>query len=161
MAQPHPIGLSLEPVLLALNNDHARELSWLEPERFHELVGLAFHARQLEEGAAFLLAFDQDAAYDNPNFRWFKARYPRFVYVDRIAVAAKARGRGFARRLYEDLFRAAEREEHDLIVCEVNADPPNPASEAFHASMGFEPVGRAVIHDGAKTVTYLARLCRI
>jgi hypothetical protein len=38
------------------------------------------------------LAFDQHARYDSPNFLWFGARYPRFVYVDRIVVAASARG---------------------------------------------------------------------
>jgi uncharacterized protein len=39
----------------------------------------------------------------------------------------------------------------------VNSDPPNPASDAFHAALGFEVVGEAAIHDGAKTVRYLAR----
>ena len=43
---------------------------------------------------AFLLAFDQSAQYDSPNFLWFRSRYPRFVYVDRIVVVSSARGRG-------------------------------------------------------------------
>jgi predicted GNAT superfamily acetyltransferase len=44
---------------------------------------------------------------------------------------------------------------HELIACEVNADPPNPASDAFHAALGFKPVGLAAIHGGSKTVRYL------
>src|SRR5882672_6129089 len=91
-------GTSLGKTLLALNNEHARELSWLEPERLQHLVEQAFLARRIGNLDAFLLAFDQDAEYDSPNFLWFCARYPRFVYVDRIVVASSARGRGHARR---------------------------------------------------------------
>ena len=97
-------GATLAQALLALNNAHAQELSWLEPERLQQLVGLAFVARRVGMADAFLLAFDQDALYDNLNFRWFGARYPRFVYIDRIVVASSARGRGLARLLYGDLF---------------------------------------------------------
>jgi predicted GNAT superfamily acetyltransferase len=43
------------------------------------------------------------------------------------------------------------------VVCEVNSEPPNPASDAFHAAMGFTEVGRATIHQGRKTVRYLTR----
>jgi len=117
----HPLGAAL----LALNNAHARELSWLAPERLEHLVAQAFMARRIGNIDAFLLALDQDAAYDSPNFQWFRARYPRFVYVDRIVVAASARGRGCARRLYNDLFEHARRAGHDRLVCEVNSSPPN------------------------------------
>ncbi len=103
------------------------------------------------------MAFDQDADYDSPNYLWFRERYPRFVYVDRIVVAPAVRKRGLANRLYEDLFEAAIDAGHERVVCEVNSDPPNPASDAFHAALGFVEVGQASIHGGAKTVRYLAR----
>jgi predicted GNAT superfamily acetyltransferase len=161
---PEPVTLAdlqgsaaLREGLLALNNAHAVELSWLEPERLEHLVGQAFLARRIGDAEALLLTLDQDADYDSPNFLWFRDRYPRFVYVDRIVVAAEARGRGHARRLYLDLFEEVLRVGHDLVVCEVNSDPPNPASDAFHAELGFAPVGTGSIHGGAKTVTYLAR----
>jgi uncharacterized protein len=143
--------------LLALNNVHAQELSWLEPARLQHLVAQAFLARRIGNIDAFLLAFDQDADYDSPNFLWFRARYPRFVYVDRIAVAESARGRGCARRLYQNLFEHAEMAGYDRVVCEVNSRPPNPASDAFHAALGFVEVGTASIHEGSKTVRYLSR----
>src|SRR5258708_32485801 len=114
---------SLGEALLVLNNAHAQELSWLEPERLQHLVKQAFLARRIGNLDAFLLAFDQDARYDNPNFLWFRARYPRFVYVDRIVVASSARGRGCARRLYDDLFEHAIRAGHDRVVCEINMNP--------------------------------------
>jgi uncharacterized protein len=143
--------------LLALNNSHAAELSWMEPPRLLHLVSQAFLARRVGEADALLIAFDQDADYDSPNFLWFRETYPRFVYVDRIVVAPQARGRGLAARLYADLFTAASQAGHDRIVSEVNSVPPNPASDAFHERLGFRQVGTAAIHGGAKTVTYLMR----
>jgi uncharacterized protein len=143
--------------LLALNNAHAAELSRLEPEGLVRMVAQAFLARRVGKADALLLAFDQDADYDSPNFLWFRSFTPRFVYVDRIVVAAHAQGRGLARRLYLALFEAALAAGHDLVVCEVNSDPPNPGSDAFHARLGFVEVGAGAIHGGAKTVRYLAR----
>jgi predicted GNAT superfamily acetyltransferase len=143
--------------LLALNNAHAVELSWLEPERLRHLVAQTFLARRIGAVDAFLLAFDQDAAYDSPNFLWFRSRYLRFVYVDRIVVAGHARGQGHARRLYRELFEQARRAGHERIVCEVNASPPNPASRAFHADLGFVEVGTGLVGGGSKTVSYLLR----
>src|SRR6185437_12371238 len=102
--------------------------SWLTPERLTHLMRQAFFARRVGGVDAFLLAFDQDADYDSPNFLWFRDRYPRFVYVDRIVVAASARGRGLARLLYRELFEQAMRAGHTQLFCEVNSDPPNPAS---------------------------------
>jgi predicted GNAT superfamily acetyltransferase len=147
---------ALAKALLALNNAHAVELSWLESERFTHLVEQAFVARRVGVDA-LLLTFDQAADYDSPNYLWFRERYSRFVYVDRVVVSGAARGRGLARKLYADLFDAARAAGHQRIVCEVNSDPPNPASDAFHAQLGFAPVGTAAIHGGAKTVTYLMR----
>lgn len=151
------IPAAVHPLVLALNNEHAQELSWLEPQRLVELLERAFYARRIGAIDAFIIAFDQDADYDSPNFLWFRRHYPRFVYVDRVVVAAAARGRGHARRLYEDLIGYAKQANHTIVTCEVNADPPNPASDAFHASLGFGEVGSAAIHGGHKTVRYYAR----
>ncbi|MFD1983033.1 GNAT family N-acetyltransferase [Mesorhizobium newzealandense] len=159
-ATPAPISrvsAEDEAAILALNNEHAAELSWLEPERLSFLLREAFYARRIGDLEAFIMTFDQDANYDSPNFVWFRERYPRFVYVDRVVVAAQARGRGHARRLYQDLFGHVERAGHALVTCEVNTDPPNPASDAFHAALGFTEAGDAVIHGGKKAVRYYIR----
>jgi len=157
---PSPISLvqpADEAAILILNNEHAAELSWLEPETLSRLLSRSFYARRIGEAEAFIVAFDQDADYDSPNFRWFRDRYPRFVYVDRVVVAKRARSRGHARRLYQSLFEQARQAGHAIVTCEVNADPPNPASDAFHANLGFVGVGDAVIHGGKKTVRYFIR----
>ncbi|WP_421912664.1 GNAT family N-acetyltransferase [Mesorhizobium sp.] len=160
ISSPSPIAhvsADDEAIILALNNEHAAELSWLEPERLSFLLGEAFYARRIGTLEAFIMTFDQDARYDSPNFLWFRERYQRFVYVDRVVVAAQARGRGLARRLYEDLFDHASRAGQTIVTCEVNAEPPNPASDAFHATLGFAEVGDAVIHGGEKAVRYYLR----
>lgn len=146
---------ALAEALLRLNNTHAVELSLLDAEGLERLVGEAFVARRVGQADALLITFDQDAAYDSPNFLWFQERFERFVYVDRVVTAAAARGQGLAGALYRDLIEQARAAGHPLIVCEVNSDPPNPGSEAFHDKFGFEPVGEATLPNG-KTVRYLA-----
>lgn len=143
--------------LVALNNAHEAETSFLDEARLAALMGEAVYAKGFGAVDAFLICFDQSADYDSPNFLWFRDRYEKFVYVDRIITAEHARGRGLARRLYQDAFEAAMAAGHDIVVCEVNLDPPNPGSDAFHQALGFSEVGRAAIHDGRKTVRYLAR----
>jgi predicted GNAT superfamily acetyltransferase len=137
-----PVSPTVEPAVLALNNAHAAELSWLDNGRLTLLLRQAFHARRIGEVDGFLLAFDENAAYDSPNYLWFRQRYRRFVYVDRVVVAPGARGRGYAGLLYADLFDRAGQAGHDIVVCEVNCDPPNPASDAFHTMQGFAEVAR-------------------
>lgn len=141
--------------VLALNNAHAAELSLLDAGRLARLLDAAYMARTVGDLDAFLLCFDQSSDYDSPNFLWFRERYPRFVYVDRIVVAGHARGRGLARGLYEELFARARADGHDLAACEVNLEPPNPASDAFHAALGFREAGRGGYGD--RTVRYFMR----
>lgn len=151
-----PVAPADEAAILALNNLHARELSLLDPGRLRHLLNAAFMAARASDVHAFIIAFDQDADYDSPNFLWFRSRFGRFVYVDRIAVAEEARGRSLARLLYEELFARARMAGYGRVVCEVNVEPPNPQSDAFHAALGFAPVGEAKL-DGAKRVRYLEK----
>lgn len=151
------ISPALEPALLAFNNEHAAELSWLKPQQLSHLLAQAFFARRIGTVEAFMIGFDQTADYDSPNYLWFRARHPRFAYVDRVAVDAAARGRGHARRLYEAFFDHARAAGHDIVACEVNSHPPNPGSDAFHAALGFAEVGSASIYGGERIVRYYER----
>ncbi len=142
--------------LLALNNAHHRETSLLDAARLDWMLAHAFRAEQVGDAEAVLIAFDQDAPYDSPNFLWFRERLERFVYVDRVITAPAHRGRGLATGLYHRLFAHAGEAGHHRITCEVNVEPPNPASDAFHARLGFNKVGR-VSYASAKVVGFLER----
>ena len=154
---PQPLRNGIIPAILDLNNAHAAELSWLTAAQLTALLDKAFYARQISDGDAFLLAFDQKAIYESPNYLWFRERYRQFVYIDRVVVSPLMRGHGYARALYINLFAHAREEGHTLVVCEVNCEPPNRVSDAFHAAMQFTEVGRTQIHHGSKTVRYMAR----
>jgi uncharacterized protein len=147
-----------ERAVLALNQAHQTETSALDAGQLRDLLDQAFHVGLCDQGRdAFLIALDQSSVSSSPNFQWFKSRYPRFVYVDRVIVAPSKRGLGLARGLYRELFAAAADDGHVLVGCEVNLEPPNPASDAFHETLRFSEVGRAAIIDGKKVVRYLAR----
>lgn len=152
-----PIGVAEHAQVLALNNEFAVETSFLDEKRLAGMLDEAFLATRIGAVDAFLIVFDQGARYDSPNFEWFRARFPTFAYVDRIITGPEARGKGYARALYEDLFARAAASGHDRVVCEVNFDPPNPGSDAFHAALGFIEVGRRLLQDSGKTVRYLSK----
>jgi uncharacterized protein len=144
-------------VFLALNRECEDQLWPITENEMRRLLRIAYRAWATQDRQAMIIAFDEKAPYDSPNFRWFLERYPRFVYVDRVAVAHAARGRGLARRFYQDLFSAARTDGHTVVCAEVYCAPPNPESEAFHAAMGFIEVGRAHLADRGKSVRYLTR----
>jgi predicted GNAT superfamily acetyltransferase len=146
------------PEILRLNDLHEAETSRLDASTLARLVADSFATLVVDAGrTGFVIAFDEGAEYGSPNFQWFKARYPSFVYVDRVIVAPEARGRGVARRLYQDICIAAAASGRQHVMCEVNVLPPNPVSDAFHAALGFTEVGRATLDGTRKTVRYLAR----
>lgn len=142
--------------VLDLNTAFETELSPLTAGRLAELRSEAFLAHVAGPEAGFLITFDQGAAYDSPNFLWFRDRYDRFVYVDRIVISPDHRRKGHAEALYTALFDAARLAGHGHVVCEVNSEPPNPGSDRFHAALGFEVVGEARLEDRGKAVRYFA-----
>lgn len=154
--QPRDATAADFPRLLALNESVVQYLSPLDPGRLAWLHSLAAYHRVLEvdgEVAGFLLACREGTDYDSPNYRWFAARYPRFLYIDRVVVAPGRQGGGLGRRLYEDLLRVARQTAVDLITCEYDLDPPNEASRGFHAGFGFAEVGTQVAGPAGKRVS--------
>lgn len=142
--------------MLALNNDFAVETSLLSITALRELIASSFLVSISGKIDGFCIALDQNAQYQNINFNWFRQRYRQFVYIDRVVVAANARGKGIAREMYNDLKVTSKNASHSVICCEVNIDPPNVASDRFHEAFGFVQVGKAFLSDRAKTVRYLA-----
>lgn len=142
--------------ILALNEAEVRQTSPMDRERLRHLNRMSsYHKVAIVEGevAAFLLALREGVDYDSENYLWFSQRYPCFLYVDRIVVAAQHAGRGIGARLYRDLFEQAREGGIGIIACEYNIEPPNPASRAFHDRFGFSEVGRQSLGGGAKRVS--------
>jgi predicted GNAT superfamily acetyltransferase len=153
-----PIESSDLPDLLALNNANAPHVGLLELAALEALwreAAVQVVLRDEHGLAGFLIALDQHASYRSPNYRWFCERYNGFLYVDRIAVAARCRGTGLGRRLYEAAFDGARERGLTSVTCEVNSLPPNPGSLAFHTRLGFRRVGELVHEPDRKAVVML------
>ena len=72
--------------------------------------------------------------YDSANYRWFAARYDDFLYLDRVAVGERHRRRGVGGAIYEEMELRAR--PSGRMLCEVNLEPPNHPSLAFHSARG-------------------------
>ncbi len=132
--------------LLSLNAANETELSPLDHAGLQRLMASALYCGVMGPVGAplgFLIVLDQDAPYSSPNFLWFRARLDRFAYIDRIVIDEAARGAGYAQQLYAAAFAAVRQRNHSVLCCEINQTPPNPASDRFHARLGFTAVGQA------------------
>ena len=145
--------------ILRINEAEVARTSAMDATALSRFAAMAALLEVVEvdgEVVAFLLALREGAPYANDNFAWFSARYPRFLYVDRIVVDAAQAGRGLGAALYTRLFDRARTDGVPMVVCEYNLEPPNPASAAFHARFGFAEVGQRVYSDGVRRVSMQA-----
>ncbi len=141
--------------MLALNARHVVATGPLDAAELARLAAAAFATLAASASDGFLIALDDGANDSGPNWRWFAERHARFVYIDRVVVDQAAQGRGVGRALYAALAQAARQAGHDRLLCEVNTDPPNPGSAAFHQALGFVQVGTQFLAARHKTVAYL------
>jgi hypothetical protein len=142
--------------VLALNAESEHFLSPLTAARLARLHDQSERHWAIEAAGhvvGFAMVFREGTDYDSVNYRWFAARYPRFLYVDRIVVAAGHQGRGIGAQLYRLVFDHAAASGVPWVAAEYDVLPPNAASANFHARLGFREVGRQSVADGRKTVT--------
>ncbi len=126
-------------------------------ERLLALSSLALAAVGSDgEVHGFVVAVDPGSAYDSENYRFFEDRGTAHVYVDRIVVDAAARGSGLGRQLYDAVFERARSTGRAEVTCEVNLEPPNPESLAFHERLGFTKVAEQSTKGGTIRVALLA-----
>jgi predicted GNAT superfamily acetyltransferase len=154
VGRPTPSELE---TILELNAESLWALSPLDRpglDALLDLAGIALVTRVDGGVTGFALALWPAQAYPSANYRWFSERYPSFLYLDRIAVRAGARRSGAGRALYDAMESAAR--PAGRMLCEVNVEPPNDASRAFHAARGYLEVGR-LAHPGGKVVAMLAK----
>jgi len=144
------------PAILALNEDFVCFTSPLDGAALADLHAQAVYHRVIEaEGhvVAFLLALAPGQPYQSPNYTWFSARYDDFLYIDRVVVAGDRQRAGLGAALYDDVAAWAAERGFGRLVCEVNIEPPNPVSDAFHARQGFVEVGTQWVAGGTKKVS--------
>src|SRR5271168_2486734 len=144
------------PRLLELNAESVQMLSELDDQRLDFILELAQRSLVAEldgEIAGFAIAIAQGTDYDSDNYRWFSENYEQFLYLDRIAVSAAHRRRGIGGALYQAMEATAA--EHGRMVCEVNVEPPNEVSLAFHRARGYREVGQLV--HATRTVVLLSK----
>lgn len=144
--------------VLALNNAAVPAVNALDADSLSALCAMG--RLRVVRGTTIeglCLTMESGAPYDSGNYQWFSGRFERFLYVDRIVVAPAAKGKGIGRALYEDTFALAAALGQPRVCSEVNADPPNPQSMAFHASLGFEPIHERLNPGEGKTVRMMVR----
>ena len=147
------------PAIVELNAHEVQHTSSMDLERLRYLDSIsACHkvATVDDEVAAFLLAMRDHCGYVNDNYEWFAARFPQFLYVDRIVVSSKFQRRRLGSMLYLDLFQQARANRIPVVTCEYNIVPPNGPSRIFHAKFGFREIGTQWIANGAKQVSMQA-----
>lgn len=141
-AQLRPLLPADHADVLALNERHVELTSPLDEPRLAQLVAWADRALVLDVDGAFagfVLTYAGGSAYDGENFAWFAERYPDLAYLDRVVVHEDFRRRGLATLLYDELEAGAGR---PVMALEVNLDPPNEPSLAFHRARGYAEVGQ-------------------
>lgn len=155
-----PITAADLPVLSAMNDAAAPAVNALGLDAFTAHVprcDLAVVATDGAELLGFILALAPGADYASENYRWFSTHRPGSLYVDRVVVAPHAHGRGVGRALYQAVLDRAGQTGRPEVTCEVNLDPPNPRSLAFHDRLGFRQVGEQLTTGGTVRVALLAR----
>jgi len=142
--------------IVRINAESEHFLSPMGLERLRFLHSQAAYHRvacNADRVDAFLLAFREGARYDSPNYLWFAARYPRFLYIDRVVVSLDSQARRWGTLLYENLFAYAREVRVPRITCEFDVEPPNPISARFHQKFGFQEVGRQSVAGEKKVVS--------
>jgi predicted GNAT superfamily acetyltransferase len=148
-----PITVADHAAVVELNERNVELLAPLDEVRLAELVAVADDACVIDVDGAFagfVITFAAGSSYDGENFAWFTERYDDFCYLDRVVIHEDHRRRGLASKVYDELESSCGR---PVFALEVNLDPPNVASLAFHHARGYREVGQR--HFGGHLVSML------
>lgn len=155
---PSPIQPAHYAAILRNNEQFVHWLSPLDDTELTELLSHADYARQLHAGEAALIAYNGQGLYRHKNVDWLSARLENYFYIDRIVIGAPAHGQGVGRALYADVEKTARLRGHTHVACEVNIQPDNPGSHAFHLALGYEPFGDVAYPNDVSLRYYVRKL---
>ncbi len=131
--------------VLEINESNVPEVGPADLERLRFIVDESAMALVVESGTGevvgFCLVLAPGSSYDSINYSWFMDRYETSYYLDRVAFDSSAQGQGLGSALYAEVDRRLQQVGTGLAL-EVNIDPPNEPSLAFHRKHGFIEVGR-------------------
>lgn len=132
--------------ILEINEANVPEVGSVDAARLefiHAESPIALAVEVDDTVAGFCLVLGPDSTYDSVNYRWFTERYDDFFYLDRVAFDADHQGRGLGTQLYGEVDRLmSAMRAGSRLALEVNVDPPNEVSLAFHSRLGFVEVGQ-------------------
>lgn len=142
-----------------INQDNVPHVGSVDINWMKLYLDRSFYFKVIEDKntiAGFVIAMLPTTPYESENFLWFKKNYSSFVYVDRIAIDKNYVGKGLGKKLYEDVERSMKMTSK-LLTCEVNIEPPNPTSLAFHKKLGFQVLGHLDTKGGKVKVALLGK----
>ena len=136
--------------IFMLNQLNTPEVGPLESiEHLKKLIELsAYNLLMLhdKEIVGFIICMREGSRYGSENYKFFKKRLKKFLYVDRVAIDESHRRSGLGKLIYEDIFVHANNENLPIAL-EVNTQPLNQPSLNFHEKMGFEKIGCRDFND--------------
>jgi predicted GNAT superfamily acetyltransferase len=136
-----PITPADHRAVVSLNERFVHLTAPMDQPRLAELVAASDRADVIDvDGrfAGFVITFAAGAAYDGTHFAWFAERYDDYCYLDRIVIDEPFQRRGLGSFVYDAVESGCAR---PVLALEVNIDPPNAPSLAFHRARGFVEVG--------------------
>ena len=139
--------------ILQINAASVPGVAALDESEFARLMAMPNHHFAVESDnhlvVGYALAFNSNAPYDGEEFQVFRQKSPKpFIYIDQVATQRESRRMGIGSAIYDALENAARLCDASTLCCEVNIDPPNPESMAFHQNRGFSQSEILTTADG-------------
>jgi predicted GNAT superfamily acetyltransferase len=149
--------------LHALNERSVPEVTSTTLDEFEHLVAMSAVALAVvvpdppdpaEAVVGFCLVLFPGQAYTSVNYQWFMDRFTDAAYLDRVVIDERVRGQGLGTAMYAEVERRLVASPGPIarLGLEVNLEPPNPLSLAFHERLGFIEAGRQRTPYGAEVV---------
>jgi predicted GNAT superfamily acetyltransferase len=133
-----------------LNQANTPEVGSLESKsHLKKLIELSAYNLLILKGdelAGFIICMREGSTYGSENYKFFRKKLKKFLYVDRVAIEKSFRRDGLGKAIYNDIFGEAKKNNLPIAL-EVNTEPVNQPSLNFHEKMGFDQVGAKEFAD--------------
>ncbi len=146
--------------VLALNQLEVEKLAPMDEAKLWAIHAVAdrFDVVELDgEFAGFVITMRPGSGYWSEFYRWYADRFDdQYYYLDRVVMTAATRGRGLGTQVYDGL--EAHAATYGRLALEVNVEPLNEPSLAFHLSRGYETVAEVTDDVGHRRAMMVKEL---